>query len=198
MPSMFKKAMLYLGLGSDEDFEALDREALPDAVAHSGTANPPEAGPSATRVLPPEDPGTPAPVRPTPARPVGERAPERGVASAVRPIPADEVPEERRRPGVVRTIPAPRNAKPIVVSPVSFNDAQEVADAFKSKQPVIVNLQQSEKELTRRLIDFAAGLCYGVGGDMKKVADDVYMLTPSDVEVSSEERERLQEAGLHD
>ncbi len=50
----------------------------------------------------------------------------------------------------------------------------------------------------RRLIDFSAGLCYGVGGSMKKAADSVYLFTPADVELSAQERERLQEAGLYD
>jgi cell division inhibitor SepF len=89
------------------------------------------------------------------------------------------------------------NAKPSVVVPVSFNEAQEVADKFKGSQPVIVNLQSADRDLARRLIDFASGLCYGLGGQMEKVANQVYLLTPSNVEVSAEERRRLQEH-LHD
>jgi cell division inhibitor SepF len=89
-------------------------------------------------------------------------------------------------------------AKPFVVSPGSFNHAQEIADRFKASQPVIVNLQDVDRDLARRLIDFASGLCYGLGGQMEKVAHQVYLLTPSNVEVSPEERRRLQERGLHD
>lgn len=186
MPGMFKRAMLYLGLGSDEDFEALDQQSAEnyervrpmDAAGH--TVEPPSTAPDLAGPVDPEF---------EPARPV---------TSAVRPIPAEEVGDRARRPSVVRTIPAPRTAKPHVVSPVSFNEAQEVADRLKQKQPVIINLQQADRDLTRRLIDFAAGLCYGVGGKMKKVADQVYMVTPADIEVSAEERVRLQEAGLHD
>ena len=84
------------------------------------------------------------------------------------------------------------------MSPVSFDDAKDVADRFKGKQPVIVNLQNVERDLSRRLIDFASGICYGLGGRMEKVADQVYLLTPTDVHVSAEERRRLQEAGLVD
>ncbi len=64
--------------------------------------------------------------------------------------------------------------------------------------PVIVNLQNVERDLSRRLIDFASGLCYGLGGTMEKVANQVYLLTPSNVEISAEERRRLQERGLYD
>ena len=99
---------------------------------------------------------------------------------------------------VVRPIPASASAKPHVVSPTSFNHAQEVADKFKANQPVLLNLQGAERDLARRLIDFSSGLCYGLGGHMEKVAHQVYLLTPTNVEVSVEERRRLQERGLHD
>lgn len=187
MPGMFKRAMLYLGLGSDEDFEALDQQSAE----------------TYERVRPVDQSGhVVQPPNVTPAVPTGpvdpEAPPVRPAASAVRPIPAEEAAGRTQRPSVVRTIPAPKTAKPHVVVPESFNDAQELGDRFKQHQPVIVNLQHADRDLTRRVIDFGAGLCYGVGGSMKKVADAVYMLTPADVEVSDEERARLQEAGLHD
>ena len=96
---------------------------------------------------------------------------------------------------MVRPIAVTPNAKPHVVVPTSFNQAQEVADKFKGSQPVIVNLQAADRDLARRLIDFASGLCYGLAGQMEKVANQVYLLTPSNVEVSAEERRRLQERG---
>jgi len=89
----------------------------------------------------------------------------------------------------------PPTAKPHVVVPTSFNEAQELADKFRGNQPVIMNLQGAERDLSRRLIDFASGLCYGLGGQMEKVANQVYLLTPSNVEVSAEERRRLEERG---
>ena len=101
----------------------------------------------------------------------------------------------RPRPQVVRPIPMTPNAKPHVVVPDSFNEAQEVADKFKGGQPVIMNLQGADRDLSRRLIDFASGLCYGLGGQMERVGNQVYLLTPTNVEVSAEERRRLQERG---
>jgi cell division inhibitor SepF len=65
-----------------------------------------------------------------------------------------------------------------------------VADAFKDQTPVIVNMQSAERDLARRLIDFSSGLCYGLGGQMERVAESVYLLTPTDVEVDDEERHR--------
>ena len=92
-------------------------------------------------------------------------------------------------------MPITPNAKPFVVMPTSFNQAQDVADKFKGSQPVIMNLQEADRELSRRLIDFASGLCYGLGGTMERLANQVYLLTPTNVEVSQEERRRLDERG---
>ncbi|MGK3936779.1 cell division protein SepF, partial [Enterococcus faecium] len=76
-------------------------------------------------------------------------------------------------------------------------DAQEVGDRFKSGQPVIVNLQAGDPQLSRRMIDFCSGVTYALGGSMEKVADQVFLLTPSNVEVSAEEKRRLEERGLY-
>jgi cell division inhibitor SepF len=83
-----------------------------------------------------------------------------------------------------------------LVSPSSFNDAQEVADRFKRGVPVILNLQTTEAELSKRLIDFASGLTYALDGGMQKIADKTFLLTPRNVEVSAEERARLIEKGF--
>jgi cell division inhibitor SepF len=89
------------------------------------------------------------------------------------------------------------SARVHVVEPHDFNDAQEIGDRLKASQPVIMNLQGVPRELQRRLIDFSSGLAYGVGGLMSRVADQVFLLTPTNVEVSQEEKERLQARGLY-
>jgi len=201
MSSTWRRAMLYLGLGPDEEYDDYD--------AHDERYQQPPAMGSGV--------GQPVPVRPV-QNVVPE--PRHGVASvephldesvaAIRPIPNESVPSPAPSgamggvtpldPGgaAVRPIPAVAKAKPHVVSPQSFTDAQDVADRYKGNQPVIVNLQGADRDLARRLIDFASGLCYGLGGQMERVADQVYLLTPDAVEVSDEERRRLQERGLHD
>ena len=117
----------------------------------------------------------------------------------VRTLPRDE-------PHLGRVDPAPgghANATPTtaarvhVVEPHGFNDAQEVGDRLKADQPVIINLQGVDRDLQRRLIDFSSGLAYAVGGQMSRVADQVFLLTPCNVEVSQEEKERLQARGLY-
>ena len=103
--------------------------------------------------------------------------------------------DRRRRtgPSVVRTLAA----KVHVMEPEGFNDAQDVGDRLKAGQPVILNLQGVDRDLQRRLIDFSSGLCYALGGTMEKAAEQVFLLTPSDVEVSQEEKGRLQARGLY-
>ncbi len=83
-----------------------------------------------------------------------------------------------------------------LVIPKSFNDAQQVADKFKDHIPVVLNLQSTESDLNKRLIDFASGLTYALDGGMQRIADKVFMLTPRDVEISAEERAELIEKGF--
>jgi cell division inhibitor SepF len=100
-------------------------------------------------------------------------------------------PAPRRQPAPVG--PAPASVHLVV--PRSFNDAQQIADKFKESIPVILNLQGSDSDLSKRLIDFASGLTYALEGGMQRVADKVFLLTPRNVEVSAEERARLLEGG---
>ena len=117
---------------------------------------------------------------------------------------ADDAPSERRT-ATLRSVGAggsqgPPNGRGDVrvhlVIPKSFNDAQDVADKFKDSIPVILNLQQSDTDLSKRLIDFASGLTYALDGGMQRIADKVFLLTPRNVEVSAEERARLIEKGF--
>ena len=83
-----------------------------------------------------------------------------------------------------------------VVTPRSFNDAQQVADEFKRSKPVIINLQSTDRELSKRLIDFSSGMTYALGGGMQRIAQGIFLLTPQNVEVSAEEKARLLEGGF--
>ncbi len=97
--------------------------------------------------------------------------------------------------GHLRAVPDQRMApaRVSVVNPASFNDAQALADRFKRQQPVILNLQQADQELSRRMVDFCSGLTYALDGQIQTVANRVFLLTPRNVEVSAEERKRLAE-----
>ena len=83
-----------------------------------------------------------------------------------------------------------------VVTPRSFNDAQQVADEFKRSKPVIINLQSTDRELSKRLIDYSSGKTYALGGGMQRISQGIFLLTPEDVEVSAEEKARILEGGF--
>ena len=108
--------------------------------------------------------------------------------------------EPRARPTtVLRPVDrTPRNGDVRVhlVIPKSFNDAQQVADKFKQAIPVVLNLQGTDTELAKRLIDFASGLTYALDGGMQRIAHKVFMLTPRNVSISAEERAELIEKGF--
>ena len=115
------------------------------------------------------------------AEPVGLAA----VTATPDPVTAEPV----ARPAIARPRSSATAVRPIVVSPATFDEAQEVGDHFKNRQPVIVNLQDAGSDLRRRLVDFAAGLCYALDGQVERVTPGVYLLTPSDVRVALEERQ---------
>jgi cell division inhibitor SepF len=128
--------------------------------------------------------------------PEAEPAPVRRMRpQAVRDVSADAE-------GVVRTIASPRamggSTSAIHKSePKRFNEAREVADRFKEGTAVIMNLQGTEDSIARRLVDFASGLVYGLDGKIELVANRVYLLTPDNVEVSAEEREKIAGGGFY-
>jgi cell division inhibitor SepF len=163
MASMLRRAMHYLGLAPDDEYDDYADEPV-NAGRVYAPPEPPEVHHAAVRPLP------------------------RDLEPPSGPVPAV------RRPAVVRPItPRASSPKPYAVSPESFNEAQAVADKYMAGVPVIMNLQDVERDLSRRLVDFASGLCYGLQGSMERVTNQVYLLTPSNVEVSAEEKRRLRE-----
>ncbi|MDJ0960185.1 MAG: cell division protein SepF [Acidimicrobiia bacterium] len=79
----------------------------------------------------------------------------------------------------------------------TFSDAQLLADHIKSNRPVVLDLRNAETAMVRRLVDFASGLTYGLGGKMVKTAQGVILVTPSGVTIGIEERRRLAALDLY-
>ena len=109
-------------------------------------------------------------------------------------------PEESfgRRDAVVRSIPTQPQARFHLVTPTQFKaDAQEVGDKFREGFSVLMNLHAAEGRERQRLIDFASGLAYGMGGGIQPAGENVILITPPGVQVSAEERQRfLEERGF--
>jgi len=108
---------------------------------------------------------------------------------------SDRAPRGRRSERVLQPVPE-TTARVHVIEPKSFNDAEQIGAKFKSDTPVIVNLQNIDKELAKRLIDFISGLTYGLDGGIQRVAEMVFLLTPANVEVSAEDRKWMREKGF--
>jgi cell division inhibitor SepF len=134
-----------------------------------------------------------------------ERPNVRRLASRRRPrddfddIFADDEPRSSRPTAVLRPVERTRNGGDVrvhLVIPKSFNDAQQVADKFKQSIPVVLNLQATDNDLAKRLIDFASGLTYALDGGMQRIAHKVFMLTPRNVQISAEEKAELIEKGF--
>ena len=109
---------------------------------------------------------------------------------------ADDEPISASRTSVLRPVGEDSDVKVHLVIPRNFNDAQQVADQFKRKVPVILNLQTTDHELSKRMIDFCSGLTYALDGGMQRIAEKIFLLTPRNVEVSAEERARLLDKGF--
>ena len=200
MASMWRRAMVYLGLQDDDelDYGGGDYEPYGDYADPTRDSRSSQGGDDRDG----DDDGR----RPSDSDRPGVRS-DSGTVRATRdygpdpdpvrrPGTRDEPPVTKPRPSVVRTIGPTTAARVHVIEPSGFGDAPEVGDRLKANQPVILNLQGLPRELQRRLIDFSSGLAYAVAGNMQRVANQVFLLTPSNVEVSQEEKDRLQARGL--
>lgn len=178
--AIWRRAMDYLGLGPDDAYDDYDMAPEPEPRQSRGRA-PRDVDPSA-RMSRGEYEGDGS-VRSIPARPTfpsrdGDVVTRRPMPapddSSVQPRPVNQPrPTSSSRGGSVVT------ADPHTVRPRRFDSAQEIADKFKEGLPVIMNLEGTERDVSRRLIDFASGLCYGLNGTMEKVATGVYLLKPA-------------------
>ena len=78
----------------------------------------------------------------------------------------------------------------VLVKPERFDDARPVADHLNSKHTVVLNLEATNKEVSRRLIDFLSGVAYSIGGNIKRVANNTYVITPDNVDISGDQMKK--------
>ena len=116
----------------------------------------------------------------------------------------DERPRmERDRPvvgdrrGKVVNIHATTQLKVVLVKPERFENASEIADQLKDKRTVVLNLESTNKDVARRLIDFLSGVAYAGEGKIKKVAANTYIITPYHVDIEGDLIDELENNGLY-
>ncbi|MCY3849505.1 MAG: cell division protein SepF [Acidimicrobiaceae bacterium] len=178
---MLKKALFYLGLGSDEEYEHYDDRVTGGAFQPGAEAVPTAAtarhdlrqGPGSTTVRPimPSD-SMDQPVRPVaPVDPAHAGADAdgraRSAAAGVSAVRIVDDPPTR-----------PSTTNPHSASPTVFEEAPRIGERLKAGQPVIMNLQNADRNTRRRLLDFASGACYALEARMERVAEQVFLITP--------------------
>lgn len=173
--TIWKRTMDYLGLGPDDSYDDYDEYEDHEPAPRQRRTSP-ETDLRPARGYAPESETGEVPrtqLRSSAARDTDQTGPRRvgGDDSGVQTRPL-------RPPSGLRNL-TPVSAEPHTVRPRGFEQAQEVADFFKSGQPVIMNLETADREVSRRLIDFASGLCYALEGSMEKVTSGVYLLKPA-------------------
>ena len=116
----------------------------------------------------------------------------------------DERPRmERDRPvvgdrrGKVVNIHATTQLKVVLVKPERFENASEIADHLKEKRTVVMNLESTHKDIARRLVDFLSGVAYAGEGKIKKVAANIYIITPYSVDIQGDLIDELENNGLY-
>ncbi|MCW3157148.1 cell division protein SepF [Micropruina sonneratiae] len=166
MADALKKAAVWLGLVSDNDYAQYESGA--EDVTQEVPTDDRQRATSAQPAVP----------RATPATPVPATA-----AATVTEL-------ESRRPAS----PAPRTAdisRIITVHPRTYNEARTIGENFRDGVPVIMNLSDMEDVDAKRLVDFAAGLIFGLHGSIERITSKVFLLSPHNVNVTAEDKERI-------
>lgn len=193
--SRFQKAMVWLGLtDAEEDEEQYDeyedapsrraRHYRPDAPVPPS----PRVQVYQTQTDPPRDD------RDKIRQMASERFAAKPIADeylAARAEMQDSRPHDPRV-GFVKPVPAEK-PKLHLSHPLRFSDVQEIGDRFKERQLVVVDLENLSKDLSRRVIDFCSGVTYSLEGRIEKLFDSVLLLSPANIELSAQDKDRLME-----
>jgi cell division inhibitor SepF len=84
----------------------------------------------------------------------------------------------------------------VLVKPESFDNATEIADHLNAKRTVVLNLESTEKDVARRLVDFLCGVAYANGGKIQRVANSTFIITPYNVDMMGELLDELENTGV--
>ncbi|GHJ58195.1 cell division protein SepF 2 [Nocardioides sp. OK12] len=129
-------------------------------------------------------------------RPVAAPGPSRHErAREQRPAPVADL-AERRRPAPGPTGVVAELSRITTLHPSTYNEARTVGENFREGVPVIMNLSEMDDADAKRLVDFAAGLVFATRGTIERVTNKVFLLSPANVTVAAEDKERMAENGF--
>ena len=124
-----------------------------------------------------------------------------GAAPAPSREPAASSPARASRPkeGRVMSLSGAggQQTQVVLIKPERFETAAEIADHLRSKRAVLINLETTPKEVTRRLVDFLSGVTYAIDGGIKKVATNTYIIMPPNVNLVGDQMEELESSGVY-
>ena len=102
----------------------------------------------------------------------------------------EEIPEWKPRKSRAQVVPFNNSNKEVIkvvlLEPLSFDDCQQIADNLKNKRTVIINLENLEMGLARRIIDFVGGTAYALGGTLQKIGAGIIIAVPNNVDISGD------------
>ncbi|WP_378952065.1 cell division protein SepF [Pelosinus sp. sgz500959] len=113
--------------------------------------------------------------------PVEEEHEPQEVKSKVEEV---ELIKGKKSNNIVNLPTAQKQMKVMVVEPFSFDDAQHVADHLKNRKPVVVNFENCDKEVAKRMIDFISGTTYALAGSIQKIGNNIFLCAPNNVDVA--------------
>ncbi|MBR4879368.1 MAG: cell division protein SepF [Clostridia bacterium] len=116
-------------------------------------------------------------------------------AQEIEPV-ASSVPDHRKSDKVVN-IHATTQLSVVLVKPERFENAAEIADHLRDRRTVVLNLEDTNKDIARRLIDFLSGVTYSLEGKIKKVANNTFIITPYTVDIMGDLIDELENNGLY-
>jgi len=100
------------------------------------------------------------------------------------------------RKGAVLNLHSTKNMRLVIIKPVEFQEAQQIVEHIKNRKPVLVNLEETDKNEAKRVIDFIAGATFALDGNMQKVSQQIFVFAPAQVEVNAEIRKELSGRGM--
>jgi cell division inhibitor SepF len=186
MAERLKRAAAWLGLVTDDRYTDYDDAAYTDAANYEELIEEDNAGePLAVA-------DKPATVTPLESR--RQTAPAQTAPAKAAPAKTAATHASASSAGTTTLAPHARTAdvsRIITVHPRTYNEARVIGEHFRDGVPVIMNLSDMEDVDAKRLVDFAAGLIFGLRGSIERVTSKVFLLSPHDVTVAAEDKERI-------
>lgn len=200
MAGAMRKMAVYLGLVEDDGYDGPgfdpDDEFEPEVAAPpSGrAAAEPERAPRRQHIPPPSQHQPP---QDEPPRLVHAPAPREPRIAPVASITPDRHNLEKNAPVIMPKVVSEREPYRITtLHPRTYNEARTIGEHFREGTPVIMNLTEMDDTDAKRLVDFAAGLVFGLHGSIERVTQKVFLLSPANVDVTAEDKARIAEGGF--